>query len=80
MRHDELRPLLPPTIPQVPVDPEVAKLNIDTNTGEMVPIEIQNLEGKEEREIMHLVHYEVTAVGSEYMSLRVFFDDPDSIS
>ena len=80
VRHDELRPLLPPTIPQFPVDPEVAKLNIDTNTGEMVPIEIQDLEAKEEREIMHLVRYEVTAVGSEYMTLRVFFDDPDSIS
>ena len=30
---------LPAKIPRVPVDPEEAKLNIDTNTGEPFPIE-----------------------------------------
>ena len=80
VRYNELRPLLPPTIPQVPVDPEIAKLNIDTNSGEMVPIEIQNVEAEEEREVLHLVRYEVYSVASEYMTLRVFFDEPDTVS
>lgn len=30
---------LPAKIPRVPVDPEEAELNIDTNTGEPFPIE-----------------------------------------
>ncbi len=74
-------PPIPTNVAKYPVPPEVAALNIDEQTGEPVPLELQNAQAKREREVdLSIVDWKVLTVTSRMIIFQLLFSEPDTIS